>query len=134
MADRVNIADKETLDLTLNQLTLVLSNLQDILSRLGARDDTSIDTLFGLTKVTASFAGASIVKRVLRGTTSTVNDTAKEVTHESVNVDKSIVIFNASPSSSNSNHGVRLLNRTSTTLNFTSVNSSYITWQILEFN
>lgn len=136
MADRINIADKETLDLALTKVTTALSNLQDVLSRIGTSDDLSINTLFGLTKVLAATSGVSVVKKVLRGTaTIRYNDSNTTlIQHEEVNVNKSVVIFNISPNSSNTNHGGRLIDRTSTTLEFNASETVNISWQIIEFN
>ena len=139
MADRVNIADKETLDLALTRVTTALSGLQDVLSRIGTSEDLSVNTLFGLTKVLTAASGTSVVKKILRGNlmiNPTSSDTSTyygNITHEAVNLDKSIVLFTPD-SMTQFGSGCRIQNRTSTTISFYAAGYVAITWQIIEFN
>lgn len=139
MAERINIADKETLDLALNKLTAAVSNLQDVLSRIGTSEDLSVSTLFGLTKVLAASAGASVVKKVLLGSftmSPTYSDTStyfKNIPHEAVDINKSIVLFTPD-ADSQAGSGCRIQGRTSTSISFYAVGSVAVTWQIIEFN
>ena len=133
MADRINIADKETLDLAVTRLTSAMSNLQDILSKIGTNEDTSVETLFGLAKLTSVAAGSSIIKAIYRGSSS-ISSIGTSVTHPSVNLDKSIVIFNATPTGSATGINVAMTNRTSTSVTFSASSPAALTWQVIEFN
>lgn len=134
MADRINIADKETLDLALTRVTTALSDLQSILSKLGTNEDTSVETLFGLTKLVSVVAGTSVIKSIHRGYITVGGGVTATATHPTVAVDKSVVIFNASPAGSAVDHGVHMTSRSSTSIGFSARQAAYVTWQIIEFN